>query len=111
MPFDTLSRDFVEQIKSCGQVLVVASPFYDPIVVRRAWCLFEAVMAKIHGVPILVVSPPTEVAALRDRIWSEGGHEVLVEVMMSIDSSKAQATVAADLENIRSVIETQVKGG
>jgi hypothetical protein len=59
MPFVTLSKAFVEQISACGEVLVVASPFYDPLVVKRGWCLYEAVMAYIHGVPTTVVSPPS----------------------------------------------------
>ena len=112
MPFDTLSKAFVEQITTCGQVLVVASPFYDPLVIKRMWCLFEAVIAKLHGVPITVVSPPTEETELRDRIFTRrAGGNTLIEVMMTIDSSRAEATVAEDLHNIKKLIESEVEGG
>ena len=111
MPFNTLSKDFVGQISACGEVLVVASPFYDPIVVKRMWCLFEVVMAKIHGVPTIVMLPPTEEMELLERIMGEDGHEILIEVMMTIDSSQAEATVAEDLHNIKQVIENEVEGG
>ena len=111
MPFETLSQDFVGQISGCGEVLVVASPFYNPIVIKRAWCLFEAVMANLHDVPTAVVLPPTEEAELRDRIMAAGGHDILIEVMTTIDSSQAEATVAEDLRNIKRVIEERVDGG
>jgi hypothetical protein len=111
MPFVTLSKDFVDQISACGEVLVVASPFYDPLVVKRAWCLYEAVMAHVHGVRTTVVSPPSEETALRDRINGADGHNILIEVMMTIDSSQAEATVAEDLRNIKRVIESEVEGG
>lgn len=112
MPFDTLSEGFVGQITACREVLVVASPFYDPLVIHRAWCLFEAVIAFLDGVPIIVVSPPTEQTELRNRIYErEDGFEILIEVMTTIDSSRAEATVAEDLRNIQKVIESEVEGG
>ena len=103
MPFETLRKDFVLQITSCNEVLVVASPFYDPICIKRAWCLFEAVMAKIHQIPTIVVTPPTEVQSLQDRIMEPGGHDIL--------SSKAVAKVDEDLRNIQKLINDQVEGG
>eukprot|EP00035_Acanthoeca_spectabilis_P012643 m.229104 g.229104 ORF g.229104 m.229104 type:complete len:639 (+) comp15675_c1_seq1:293-2209(+) len=110
MPFETLEQEFVGQIKSCGEVLVVAWPFYDPLVIKRAWCIFEVVAAKTHGVPITVVTPPTEEARLVDRILEKDGNEILIKVMMTIDSSKAEATVPEDLANIRRLIERGVPG-
>ena len=101
MPFETLSQDFVGQISGCGEVLVVASPFYDPIVIKRAWCLFEAVMANLHDVPTAVVLPPTEEAELRGRIMAEGGHDILIEVMTTIDSSRAEVDPVSAVMNPR----------
>ena len=111
MPFDVLSHEFTKQIKSCGAILVIATPFYGPLVVQRAWCLFEAVIAWICGVPIVVLLPRSEEAALLRRIQEKGGDEILIKVMTAIDSSKAKATVAEDLENILRVIESKVSGG
>jgi tetratricopeptide (TPR) repeat protein len=110
MPFDLLSHEFSKQIKSCGTVLVVATPFYGPLVVERAWCVYEVVVAWIHGVPVVVVLPRDEEAELLKRIQEEGG-EILIKVMTAIASSKAKATVAEDLENILRVIESKVPGG
>jgi len=111
MPFHLLSHEFSKQIKSCGTVLVVATPFYGPLVVERAWCVYEVVVAWIHGVPVVVVLPRDEEAELLKRIQEVGGDEILIKVMTAIDSSKAKATVAEDLENILRVIESEVPGG
>jgi len=111
MPFGVLSQEFSKQIKACGVVLVVATPFYGPLVIERAWCLFEAVVAWISGVRVMVVLPRAEEAELLRRIQEEGGEDILIKIMMAIDSSKAKATVAEDLANILRVIESEVPGG
>jgi len=111
MPFHLLSHEFSKQIKSCGTVLVVATPFYGPLVVERAWCVYEVVVAWIHCVPVVVVLPRDEEAELLKRILEKGGSQILIKVMMAIDSRKAKATVAEDLENILRVIESEVPGG
>jgi tetratricopeptide (TPR) repeat protein len=111
MEFEALSTTFAEQITACSEVLVVASPFYNPLVIQRVWCLYEAVLAWQHNVAVTVVSPPREAVALRDRIMEDGGHEILIEVMMRIKSSDAVATVVADQMHIKAVIEANIAGG
>ena len=68
-------------------------------------------MAKIYNIPIEVALPPSEEMRLRDRLMEEDGSEILIKVMMNIDSSKAEATMEQDKENIRRLIETEVEGG
>lgn len=92
MPFVTLSKPFVEQIKACGEMLVIATPFSDPVVVHRAWCMYEAAVAKMHGVPATVVAPPCEEIALRNRVQADGGL-VVIDVIKGIDSSKTETAV------------------
>jgi hypothetical protein len=52
------------------------------------------------------VLPRDEEAELLKRILEKDGDEILIKVMMAIDSSKAKAT-----ENILRVIESKVPGG
>ena len=113
MPFETLQKVFVEQIKSCKGMVVTAMPFDGPLVAKRMWCLFEAVMATIHDIPITVVLPKSEETRLRERIKRifDPHDDMMVAVMQGIDSRKAEATMREDLENIRRLIETQVSGG
>ena len=113
MPFETLQKVFVEQIKSCKGMVVTAMPFDGPLVAKRMWCLFEAVMATIHHIPITVVLPASEETRLRERIihMSKETNDIMIEVMQAIDSREAEATMQEDLENIRRLIETQVSGG
>ena len=68
MSYDALRHDFVQQITSCGEMLVVLSPYTDPIVLKRAWCMFEASVASMHGVKTTVMAPPADESALLSSI-------------------------------------------
>eukprot|EP00041_Stephanoeca_diplocostata_P032442 m.1039686 g.1039686 ORF g.1039686 m.1039686 type:complete len:991 (+) comp24149_c2_seq6:422-3394(+) len=103
MGWEWWTTTFRDTIVGIGRVVVVLSPFHDPIVCSRAWCLFEAVTARTAGIPIDVVTPPSQQDALMARIQND--LDVVSNVMLNIDSHKAEATVASDLENIRRMIE------
>lgn len=68
MSYDELRRDFVNQITSCSEMLVVLSPYRDPIVLKRAWCMFETSVANMRGVTTTMMAPPTDEAALLSSI-------------------------------------------
>ena len=86
------------------------TPFDDPTVAKRAWCLFEAVIAMREQVEILPVTPPSQRLLLRGKMLESVGKDVLINAMMRIDSSKAQATVPTDLERIQDLIKQSVPG-
>ena len=86
------------------------TPFDDPTVAKRAWCLFEAVIAMREQVEILPVTPPSQRLLLRGKMLESDGGDVLINAMMRIDSSKAQATVPTDLERIQDLIKQSVPG-
>ena len=101
---------FAKVIKASGRVVIVMTPFDDPTVAKRAWCLFEAVIAMREQVEILPVTPPSQRLLLRGKMLESDGEDVLINAMMRIDSSKAQATVPTDLERIQDLIKQSVPG-
>jgi hypothetical protein len=68
--FEAPSEDSVEdKIKSCGEMLVVASPFDNTSdFTQRASCMYEMAVAKANNVRITFVLPPSEEARLIDQI-------------------------------------------
>eukprot|EP00041_Stephanoeca_diplocostata_P012849 m.216440 g.216440 ORF g.216440 m.216440 type:complete len:598 (-) comp19115_c0_seq16:4173-5966(-) len=107
MTWEWWTTSFMTLICACSKVLIVASPFTNPDVCQRAWCLFEAATAKLHNVPITVCVPPAEESSLLPIIAQE--NDVIIRVMTNIDSSKAESTVPEDLRNIRGMI-AQIDG-
>ena len=67
--FDWFSQTFRDCIRDIGQVLLVLSPWYEPIPICRAWCLFE-----IHNsieepdVSLSIRLPLSEVDDLREGV-------------------------------------------
>jgi tetratricopeptide (TPR) repeat protein len=103
MTWDWWKTSFVSLLNGCGQVLIVASPFNKPEVCSRAWCLFEAVTATLKKLPVTVRVPPSEETDLEKAIEKDA--QIMIKVMMNINSEQAEATVQEDLRNIRAMIE------
>lgn len=73
--------------------------------VSRAWCLFELFTAiQNHDVAIDIVLPPDQRAEFLQAIKS-GGYGAIDDVLLSIKSEEAQATVEADLHAIKAMVE------
>eukprot|EP00041_Stephanoeca_diplocostata_P026999 m.736705 g.736705 ORF g.736705 m.736705 type:complete len:570 (+) comp23096_c0_seq1:193-1902(+) len=109
MGWEWWTTAFKRTIEEAGRMLVVLAPYDDPIVCKRAWCLFEAVVAHRAGIPIDIAVPPSESKSLAESIRTS--FDVVNRVMLNIDSSNAGATVEADLQNIRRLITETVEGG
>ena len=61
VPEDWWSTTFMDLIKDIGTVLLLLSPWNDPIVVKRAWCLWEIMCAlSQEGVVLDALLPRTE---------------------------------------------------
>ena len=89
-----------------GRVLMLLHPYDRPVVLQRAWCLYEIFTAMQSGASVdMCFSPDDEVlflGALR------GGQFNAKAVCSTVDAVQATATEAADKEMILSTIKTAV---
>ena len=103
---EVLEQAFGESIRAIGATLIVSSPWDNPCFLNRAWCLFELMSSVNVGVPVEIVLPRAEevlfVNALRED-W-----KVVYKALAEIDSRKAQAKEAKDLEAIHRAVERSV---
>lgn len=108
--FDWFSTTFRDSIRDIGQVLLVLSPWNDPLPIRRAWCLFEISNALSEsGVEFLVNLPESEVSTMSMAVLEDS--ECLIQALSNIQAEKAEATSAADRDLIFSVIQSSSTGG
>eukprot|EP00039_Didymoeca_costata_P032478 m.37966 g.37966 ORF g.37966 m.37966 type:complete len:589 (-) comp9378_c0_seq1:34-1800(-) len=102
---DELSTVFAPLISSCDEVLLVTTPFSEPLVGQRMWCLFEITVAGLNKVPVTVVAPARDVESL------EEDPEKLTNVLMNVKCETATTTVPGDENHLRTYIRNQVEGG
>ena len=99
----TLEHAFGDNILSIGSTLIVSSPWNDPCFLNRAWCLFELMTSINVKVPVEILVPHAQ-----EQIFVKdlaNNFEVVYEALARIDSRKAQAREAKDLEAINRAIE------
>ena len=88
-------------------------PWHDPGYVKRAWCLFELYTSIQHrqNVEIDIILSPKQAQSFHDRINADGTDaHAIDEALAHVHSERAEASVQADLEAIRALIQ-QDSGG
>ena len=83
-------------------------PWHDPGYVKRAWCLFELYTSiqNRHDVEVDIILSPKQAQAFRDRINADGSDARAIDGALSgIKSENAEASVPADLDAIRVLIQ------
>ena len=107
--FEWFCTTFRESIRSIGHVLLVLSPWNDPLPIRRAWCLFEiANTLKETDIQFSIYLPTSEVDGMSRAVTEES--DTLVDALAKIQAEKAEAKVIEDRDRIFEVIE-QTQGG
>ena len=107
--FEWFCTTFRESIRSIGHVLLVLSPWNDPLPIRRAWCLFEiANTLKETDIQFSIYLPTSEVDGMSRAVTEES--DILVDALANIQAEKAEAKVVEDRDRIFEVIE-QTQGG
>ena len=107
--FDWFSQTFRNSVREIGQVLLVFSPWDDPMPIKRAWCLFE-----IHNalqetkVGLSIHLPEGEVQQLRAGVMK--GADSIVQVLSEIQAEKAEAKTESDKNMIFDVIKNSEGG-
>ena len=102
--FDWFSTTFRNTIEEIGQVLLVLSPWDDPMPIKRAWCLFEIHNA-LEGSEVLlnVNLPSKEVGELKAGVIADS--ECIIKVLSDIQAEKAEAKNTYERDLIFDVIK------
>ena len=107
--FEWFSSTFGNGVREIGQVLLVLSPWNDPIPITRSWCLFEIHNALEESMVNLSIDiPDTEVVELREGVIKSS--DSIIQILTDIQAEKATATSAADKEMIFQVIRESSDG-
>ena len=109
LPYTWWTNTFQSSIESIGSVLLVLSPWNDPIPLTRAWCLFEilcSIRAKTAGVQLHIALPSQEKIEFSRGIASD--FECVLKALTDIQAEKAQAFKPTDRENIFTSIRDTV---
>jgi hypothetical protein len=91
-----------------GRILPMLEPWHDPGYVKRAWCLFELYTAiqKRSEVEIDIILSPNEAQSFHDRINRDGTDaHAIDDALAHVRSEDAEASVQADLDAIRVLIQ------
>ena len=108
---EALQREFGERVVAIGLLLPMLDPWLDPEMLSRAWCLFEINIAirNRESVEIDIILSASERQSFLNAINAEG-YSVVDGAFAHIQSAKATATVAADLDAIRALIQSTPGG-
>ena len=96
-----IQKHYIEEI---GQVLLVLSPWDDPMPIKRAWCLFEIHNA-LEGSEVLlnVNLPSKEVGELKAGVIADS--ECIIKALSDIQAEKAEAKNTYERDLIFDVIK------
>lgn len=107
--FDWFSTTFKNSIRTIGQVLLVLSPWNDPIPVQRAWCLFEISSALDDSeVEFKINLPKSEINEMSTAVVADS--DCLITALSDIQAEKAEAKSEDDKNLIFEVID-ETEGG
>jgi hypothetical protein len=91
------------------KVVVICSPWDNPLPLKRLWCLWEIFEATQAGIPIEFHLPPREIRSLFDCVRRKG-FESLDEVGNRLDVRKAETSIPQDKAQILEDITHRVGG-
>jgi pentatricopeptide repeat protein len=110
-PFEWWCSTFKDNIAAIGTVLLVMTPWYAPIPLTRAWCLWEIYCAleleqQGRGVQLILRLPADQRAAFLDGVNDDSDN--VAKALAAVDAEKAQAHNTQDRENILGALRGSV---
>lgn len=107
LPSTWWSTTFKDTIRSIGHVLLVLSPWNDPVPLKRAWCLWEILCAIDQDEVELQIELPM----YQSTLLKNGFYKDVASVSQSlarIDASQAESFLQSDKDMIFRAIEDTV---
>lgn len=101
-------RPFMKAVKHIGCVLLVMSPWRDPVVVTRAWCLWEIVCALYQENVRLEVKLPRVQQQLLRAAMLDKPDALLQAIALNVRVQNAAATRDSDLSMIMHAVAATI---
>jgi len=100
------STTFMEAVGAIGHVLLVMTPWTQPVVLSRSWCLWEVFCTWQQKCKLTICLPQAERSSSFAR--QLGDPHLLTDTLATIDSSNAKAGAEKDRLKIAKAIEESV---
>eukprot|EP00055_Hartaetosiga_balthica_P015396 m.90722 g.90722 ORF g.90722 m.90722 type:complete len:960 (+) comp8854_c2_seq2:252-3131(+) len=108
LPQDWWSTTFLRNIRTIGKVVLVLSPWSNPVPLTRCWCLWEikcAIEASSDNVDFEVLLSSEEKANFTSDLKQPEKDQQAIQSLFDIQSEKAEAFVPRDKDMIFKAIE------
>ncbi|KAJ3051892.1 Kinesin light chain 3, partial [Rhizoclosmatium hyalinum] len=105
-PFEWWETVFMNAVKSIGNVVMVMSPWHDPIPLKRVWCIFEVYACAVTKSRFYVAMSPDEEMKFLDGL--DVNPDDFQTILASVDSRKSESLLPSDKANIFNVIQKTV---
>ncbi|EGD77678.1 hypothetical protein PTSG_08770 [Salpingoeca rosetta] len=107
LPQEWWSTTFKESIASIGKVLLVLTPWNNPVPLTRAWCLWEIFCSISQPeVELEIRLPSAQTPALKQAVLHD--FEAVVNMLVEVQAEKAEAWKAEDRDMIFGAIRASV---
>ncbi|KAJ3037415.1 Kinesin light chain 3 [Rhizophlyctis rosea] len=103
---DWLQTTFISTISSIHNVLMILTPWNNPITLTRAWCVFELYACAATKSNFRIALPPSELPIFRNSLKAD--QDAFYQTLASIKSADSEASEPEDLAAIRQAIVTSV---
>ncbi|KAJ3028850.1 Kinesin light chain 3 [Rhizophlyctis rosea] len=103
---DWLQTTFMNAIATMGNVLMILTPWNDPITLTRAWCVFELYAAAITKSNFHISLPPSDNALFYKSMSHDTN--VYYHATAALDAEQSKATEQDDLIAIQTAIRQSV---
>jgi hypothetical protein len=84
-------------------------PWWDPELLKRAWCLFEIYCSAGKEIELQIALPPDQVAKFKENLLQEGP-EGMNKMLATVDVERAEAFLAEDREAILDLVRRRPGG-
>ncbi|KAI9356486.1 hypothetical protein DFJ73DRAFT_822755 [Zopfochytrium polystomum] len=97
-PFDWWEHRFLDAIRSIQNVVMILTPWSNPIPLTRAWCVYEVFACRRTSSNFHITMPTRELISLNDGLKDDPTK--FHDVLKSISCALCQATNPTDKDNI-----------
>ena len=97
-PPEWWQQTFVTAIGQMGQMVMVMTPWDNPICLTRAWCLIELFAGRDSGSHFGVAFPPAERVRFLEQITERA--EVFYDMLSKVNTEKSECSRDADRDRI-----------
>ncbi|KAJ3030004.1 Kinesin light chain 3 [Rhizophlyctis rosea] len=102
---DWLRTAFTTAIGNIKNVLMILTPWNNPVTLTRAWCVYELYACSVTGSNFNIALPPTEMETFKESILTEN---YAYSVFAYVKSENSAATELDDLSAIHTAIRDTI---